>query len=409
MAQATQPLEVRTRLREALELDLIGPWKGHLLADERLPGWVRPSNWYLTGFLVPRGTPHAQRADADSDDDFQSEVAEDRGLGDDSAEDREAAKKGFFPSSMGLSFLLAEEVEALEVIVRWGDYRYVEGDRTDGGGDVNASDTERTDRPVEGTNKGQGSDAPQEPGDGAAGRRGQASSWWQRTPREEPVPIGIPPTGESKRYAVPNSNGLTLHVVARLVETVSFSGRIAPGTRSVSLFLVNERTARLERLDEAFAFQAEIEVSASNPFVPRPDPRPVTGGDWDECVADLHYAGTPEYAVGHGVSADWELVDGACSRLRTTWTPCAEVEKTETFDVPGVELAMDALGELSDGAAAETALAALVAGYRSWIEVQRNGLADLAGERREVAEELLRRTGDCCRPYPTRNSAARAG
>ena len=142
MAQATQPLEVRTRLREALELDLIGPWRGHSLADERLPGWVRPSNWYLTGFLVPRGTPPAQRADADSDDDFQSEVAEDRGLGDDSAEDREAAKKGFFPSSMGLSFLVAEGVEALEVIVRWGDYRYVEGDPTDGGGDENASDTE---------------------------------------------------------------------------------------------------------------------------------------------------------------------------------------------------------------------------------------------------------------------------
>ena len=393
MAQATQPLEVRTRLREALELDLIGPWKGHSLADERLPGWVRPSNWYLTGFLVPRGTPPAQRADADSDDDFQSEVAEDGGLGDDSSEDREAAKKGFFPSSMGLSFLVAEGVEALEVIVRWGDYRYVEGDRIDGGGDENASDTERADRPVEGTNEGQGSDAPQEPGDGAAVKRGQASSWWQRTPREEPVPMVLPLTGESKRYAVPDSNGLTLHVVARLVETVSFSGRIAPGTRSVSLFLVNERTAKLEHLDEVFAFQAEIEVSASSPFVPRPDPRPVTGGDWDERVADLHYAGTPEYAVGHGVSADWELVDGACGRLRTTWTPCAEVEKTETFDIPGVELAMDALGELSDGAAAQRALTALVVGYRSWIEEERNGLADLAGERREVAEELLRLTG----------------
>ena len=136
-----------------------------------------------------------------------------------------------------------------------------------------ASDTERADRPVEGTNEGQGSDAPQKPGDGAAVKRGQASSWWQRTPREEPVPIGLPPTGESNRYAVPDSNGLTLHVVARLVETGSFSGRMAPGTRSVSLFVVNERTAKLERLDEVFAFQAEIEVSASTPFVPRPDPR----------------------------------------------------------------------------------------------------------------------------------------
>jgi hypothetical protein len=45
--------EVRERLVQALKLDLVGPWAGHALADERLPGWVRPSNWYLTGFLIP--------------------------------------------------------------------------------------------------------------------------------------------------------------------------------------------------------------------------------------------------------------------------------------------------------------------------------------------------------------------
>ena len=108
MAQVIQPAEVRSRLREALELDLIGPGAGHPLVDERLPGWVRPSNWYLTGFLVPRGASAEQRADADADDDFEPEVADEGGLGDDSTEDRRAAKKGFFPSSMGLSFLAAE-------------------------------------------------------------------------------------------------------------------------------------------------------------------------------------------------------------------------------------------------------------------------------------------------------------
>ena len=44
--------EVRERLVEALNLDLIGPRAGHDLASERLPGWVRPSNRYLTGFLI---------------------------------------------------------------------------------------------------------------------------------------------------------------------------------------------------------------------------------------------------------------------------------------------------------------------------------------------------------------------
>ena len=82
MGQVIQPTDVRSRLREALDLDLVGSSGGHPLADERLPGWVRPSNWYLTGFLVPRGAPPAQRVDADADDDFEPEVADEGGLGD---------------------------------------------------------------------------------------------------------------------------------------------------------------------------------------------------------------------------------------------------------------------------------------------------------------------------------------
>ena len=78
---------------------------------------MRPSNWYLTGFLVPRDTPAGQRADADAEDDFDPEVAEETGLGDDSTDDRRAAKRSFFPSSMGLSFLIAEGVYELDVTV----------------------------------------------------------------------------------------------------------------------------------------------------------------------------------------------------------------------------------------------------------------------------------------------------
>ena len=130
------------------------------------------------------------------------------------------------------------------------------------------------------------------------------------------------------------------------------------------------------------------------PFVARPDPRVVSGDDWDELVADLQYAGVPEYAAGHGVAADWELSeDGACHRLRTSWTPAAEVEKTETVESPGVELSMAALGNLADGAAAQQALTPLVTGYRSWIDEQRGTLTNLAGERRDTAEELLRHAG----------------
>ena len=379
MGQVIQPADVRSRLREALELDLIGPGAGSPLADERLPGWVRPSNWYLTGFLVPRGAPAEQRADADADDDFEPEVAEEGGLGDDSTEDRRAAKKGFFPSSMGLSFLVAEGVDRLDVTVRWGDYRYVE----DASRNVGSTD----DAP-DGDESSDGTDGPAD--DGVTKSERAASTRWQRTAREETVPVTLAAAGGPYQEPVPGSRGLILHVVARPVSATTFAGRIPPGTRSVSLFLVNGRppaedTAR----DEAFAFQAELEVRSAVPFVPRPDPRGASGDDSDERIADLHYADTPEYAAGHGVAADWELVDGSCRVLRTTWIPAAEVETTETVEVPGVELAMAALGDLSDGGAAERALTPLVTGYRAWIDQQDAALTGLTVERRETADELV--------------------
>ena len=50
-------LEVRGQLVEALKLDLVGPWAGHAFAEEQLPSRMRPSTWYLTGFLIPSGMP----------------------------------------------------------------------------------------------------------------------------------------------------------------------------------------------------------------------------------------------------------------------------------------------------------------------------------------------------------------
>jgi len=60
----TTSLEVRERLVEALKLALVGPGAGHALAEERLHRRERPSNWYLTAFLIPSGTPPEQSADA---------------------------------------------------------------------------------------------------------------------------------------------------------------------------------------------------------------------------------------------------------------------------------------------------------------------------------------------------------
>src|SRR3954452_6639426 len=118
-------IEARELLVEALELDLVGPWPGHELAEELLHRRARPSNWYLTGFLIPVDAPAEQSADDDSDDEFE-DVPESEGFAEESAEERVAAKKAYFPSSMGLSTLGAADARALTVTVRWGDYALAE-------------------------------------------------------------------------------------------------------------------------------------------------------------------------------------------------------------------------------------------------------------------------------------------
>ena len=346
-------VEVRERLVEALNLDLIGPWGGHALATERLPGWVRPSNWYLTGFLIPSGTKPELCADADEEDDID-ETPESSGLAEESSEERKAAKKGFFPSSMGLSFLVAADADALAVIVRWGDYEPAK---------------------VEGAD-------------------GKSGSAWLRKSNERTVPVSLSGAGEHRRgdHVVPDSGGLTLHVDERPIRTDGLA-EIPAGTRSVSVFLVNGRAPDDDNPDRAYAFQAEIEVRGRQTFVPRPDPRGVQASAWDDRVADLHYADTPEYATGHGVSAGWDVVEGACRTLRTAWVPRADVEETKTAGVPGAVLSMDALGALPDAQTAREALRPLVEQYRSWIELRRVEIETLPDARRETAQELLRLAG----------------
>ena len=341
--------DARARLVEALKLDLVGPWSGHEFDGEQLPGRERPSNWYVAGFLIPTGTPPERSGDGDDDLDT---VPESAGLAEESNDERKAARKAFFPSSIGLSFLVAAACRELAVTVRWGDYAPAEIEEAGGG----------------------------------------KTSVWQRTAHEAPLSVPLGGDADPVVRDVPGSGGLQLHVVERPIDAMGANAAELPaGTRSASCFLVNRRPPDEAQPDRAYAFQAEIEVRADDGFVPRPDLRGVHAAEWDDQVADLHYAETPEYATGHGVSAEWDLEPVGCRAIRTAWVGAAEVEKTAAADVPGVELSMAALGRLDGGEAAAQALDPLVEQYRSWIEVQRRKVesGSLPGSRRDTAEQLL--------------------
>lgn len=341
--------EVRQRLVDALRLDLIGPWPGHEVAVERLRDSEPPSRWYLTGFLVPTATPPELKRDADADDDFEL-VSEDAEQPEESSDDRKPARRGHYPSSIGLSFLVPPDMREIEVTLTWGEY------------------------------------AKQKVEDG-----GEEVSVWQRTPRTESLRLGL--GGEPLGWhRVPNAPGLMVQLAVRPVPSAQFEDHLPPGTRSVSVFLVNTRprTGSEEERDGVTIFQAQIEVRGAMPFAPRPDLRSAMGTADDARLDDLHYADTPEYATGHGISAEWDLDgEGRCTSIRTSWIPTAEVERAETRSLPGVELRMGTLAALSDGAAAKTALQPMVDLYRAWIGEQRAKAESLGPKRRATAKRLL--------------------
>jgi len=332
-------LEVRAELVRALRLDLVGPEPDDDgLAREALS--QPPSRWYLTGFLVPYEAEAGEREDETSNEQLDLGVA---GAGDDEATPEAAsARRAFLPSSLGVSVLVGAGTRALHVAVTWGDYRYVKPE-------------------------------------------GEGSARWERTPRREELEVAVDKaSGKPVSHDVPGSEGLRVVVSTRAV-----ARDLPKGTRAVSVFLVNHRAPKQDvEKDEAFVFQAAIEVGSAEPFVPRPNLRGLGADDWDEQVADLQYRDTFEHAVGHGVATRAAVEGGECRRVTTTWLPIAEVERVEAAEIADVELKMEALAELRSGDDAAARLGGIVSAYRPWIAAQR-AAAPGSGPRGEAAKLVL--------------------
>lgn len=347
-------VEIRSQLVDALRLDLIGPDSVRNLGtpDEVLT--QAPSRWYLTGFLVPTDAGENQKADVDVTDELNA-MAEAGGTDDATAPEPPTARRNYMPSSIGMSVLVAAGTQKAQATVRWGNYKQV------------VSGSPATDN-------------------------GQLTTVWRRTACEEQVTVELPDqTKRRKVYDVPGSAGLRLAVTVRPVEDDGGQSGLPTGTRSVSIFLVNNRKpAPDETRDEAFAFQVQLELTFPKPLVPRPNVRSMGSSEWDERVADLQYRDVYEYAVGHNVATEAILGDGHCHQVRTCWVPQAEVERVAPAEITGVVPSMDALTQLGSADEARSGLGGFVAQYRQWIAAQRAKLSQAPPRRKETGEELLR-------------------
>ncbi|EDX83177.1 Helicase conserved C-terminal domain protein [Synechococcus sp. PCC 7335] len=355
---------VRASLINALRLDLIGPGPDDAAhASEVIP--QAPSRWYLSGFLVPYEAKLSDRSDPDSDDSFESEITKGASNSDDEKPPETAsARKGHFPSSMGLSFLFAPETKVIDVTVSWGDYEPTEADE---------AETEAE-----------------------TGLQVTTSRDWQRQPRLAHITIPLDLEEKSTVVPVTNSQGLELVLSVR---PITRQCGLPDNTYSASLFLVNKRSPNSERgkRDCAYIFQSQLTVKTAIPFIPRPDLRNQALDDKDERLADLQYRHDVEFVVGHNVSATAKLCkepsDNSgrpkCSEIYTNWMPQADVEKVIPAEIEGINLEIEALGNAPDAQTIRGMVGGMVTAYISWIAQQRAAAPTTPEQRKQVASELL--------------------
>ncbi len=331
-----------------LSRELIGPRGGE---EEQISlGTVRES--YLAGMLAPQATVGVDPSR--SDDPGQLD-------GEDAVEDPDgagaAARPAMAPSSMGLTCVVAGDVARVLVSASWGRYERV---------------------------------SVEPDGDGRARRA------WQRVPVQgfRVVELRPGPVGPVELAPVE-------HPAVVLQGEVSRQG----GAWLVSLFVVNVQES--DKRDSTWLFQAGFEVTAvgdplSNPvFVGRSQvlgSEPVQSSEPELAELDLLYRNRVEFAVGHGVAVEVDVVPGdpaRAYRVATRSLPVAEVPRTEApsaAEEPGLAGAVFDMSVLSGlrGAELVGALQPLVDAYRSWIVGQRARLA--AGADRladhDVAAEL---------------------
>jgi hypothetical protein len=331
-----------------------------------------PSSWYLTGFIAPI---EESAGTADDDPDRQEEAETDAAelaeddpavaeAVDDSPPEAPATRRRYLPSSIGLTVLVPEAVDAIDVRLTWGDYV--------------------TEPPL--------------PASVLTSEDAEAPRvHWVRRPRDRSVRLPVPKSGKGAPILIPDSAAeqrpgfRPTRGRSRSPSRVSLRGPV----RALSVFLVNRRMrARHRYADIAFAFQTRIEVTCDAGLVSRRDLSGYRSDDDDLRIADLHYRHEAEYAVGRNTSAGWEAPD-AEGRVQRAWTdplPTAEVERIAPNEaIAGVEFGMEALADLAavSGAALTGKLGELSRQYAAWITKQGNLLTGLADRRRETAERLI--------------------
>ena len=324
--------EVRNELEELVRRDLLGPWDG---PEEKFkPKAMGPRERYLVGMLGPKHSPTSAIESADEMPDTETGVAGDAAEGTLPEVVSPQTLGRIWASSMGLSFCVPGDVDAVVVKASWGSYDQHEQE----------------------------------------GENGKKHRIWARKQVTHPKEVRL---DAEESYKIPLTGE---HDEAPGV-LLSVNVRPRDGRRVVEIALVNQQTEPTSNKDTAWLFQAELTVTALDGakaiFLPVDDPADdlaAVGDDEEETHLRLLYRNERRYATGRNIAVHADVEPGArvAHRLTTTWLPVHEVPTTIAPTGPGtplehVELSMDALGEATP-AQLEKGLRPLVDGYNAWLD-----------------------------------------
>jgi hypothetical protein len=360
--QAAASAEVRSRLVEGLSYELLGP------SEEEEELTESPVTRYVTGLLAPFGTgvlPSEQDVSltvGDGDEDAGS------------AESSPPVSQAMTPSSIGISFLVSDDVEAVVAAPAWGEYERLKGE--DGG---NAEEPEPAGFEED--------EIPPTEDEADEGDRPRRRPRWRRRPRApEPVTLPLAPDRGLQQLFLDGEEQIALEYLTRRL----------PGHYAVSVFLVNRRPEPESGRASAdrWIFQPKIAIrgiGGEAVFRPR-DLEPSLGQpDRDLQSNRLLYRNKREFAVGHGCGAEWEVDSEGqvATEVRTTLIPYFELPRIEARTLEGDGMEMAVLARVESGSQLRALLVPLTEGYRDWIATRRAEVGALATDLQKTAGDHL--------------------
>jgi len=338
----------RPTLTSLIHAELLGPKNGP--HEEVHQAHVHDR--YLCGMLAP---PNSQIGD-DQDDELDSGDS-DRTSENGSADHATPRADSMFPSSLGLTFVVASEAKALHVEASWGQYLRQE------------SETETTEA-------------------------GNPKQTWKRHPR-------------GGQRVVPLQKGrITPFAPDPAQPDVQIQGLIRqrPSGWIVTLFLVDQQPKPDKKQDEAWLFQVELRVTAPDhsPVFRHRDVVPLARDDDETTKEDrqmaMLYRREGEFATGHGTAVHVETDPADPWRAHTISTvaiPAHEVRQQtpRTPGDPGAEglehlvLDMQALAD-AEPSRLPAMLAPLADTYATWIRARESERQDPSAHLEPFAAEV---------------------